>query len=581
MKRYLKLLIAVVCLAATTLVIAPAGAQRGEPETDAPSFAVSPDEWATLSSAAGDGTVRVIVGLDTPTEPEGTLSAAAAADQRSAIASAREELYATLSSGSASVVREYETLPFVVVEADQTALDELAVSAQVTSVQEDVLSPPLLQSSLPIVQAPGAWSAGFTGDGKAIAILDTGVAKNHPLLAGKVVSEACYSVFGNCPGGNTSTTANNAGLPCTYSTLDCPHGTHVAGIAAGNNGPAAAPSGVAKDADLIAINVFSNAGGSPVRAGSATSDQIAGLDRVFQLRNSFDIAAVNMSLGGGAFSTFCDGSQAATKAAIDQLRSVGIATVIATGNDGMTTQISAPACISTAVSVGSTTDADQISNFSNQSFQVNLVAPGSSINSSVPLTLSPLTYGYSIFNGTSMATPHVAGAFAILDEKAPKDTVGRKLSILQERGTLVTDVTSLKFSRINIQSSINWMPGPYPNPGFPDVPTNHPFYKEIAWAADEDITGGYSDGTFRPGDPVSRQALAVFLWRLDGEPAGPFPDAGYSDVPAGPFRTAIWWAAYKEITQGFPDGTFKPSNPISRQATAAFLYRFEPNLIRP
>jgi subtilisin family serine protease len=416
----------------------------------------------------------------------------------------------------------------------------------------------------------------------------------------------------------------------------------VAGIAAGNNGPAAAPSGVAKDADLIAINVFSNVGGSPVRAGSATSDQIAGLDRVFQLRNSFDIAAVNMSLGGGAFSTFCDGSQAATKAAIDNLRSVGIPTVIATGNDGLTSQISAPACISSAVSVGSTTDADQISNFSNQSFQVNLVAPGSSINSSVPLTLSPLTYGYSIFNGTSMATPHVAGAFAILDEKAPKDTVGRQLSILQERGTLVTDVTSLKFSRINIQSSINWMPGPYPNPGFPDVPTNHPFYtdiawaagegiakgysngtfqpatnlsrgamvtylyrllgepagpfpnpgfpdvptnhpfyKEIAWAADEDITGGYSDGTFRPGDPVSRQALAVFLWRLEGEPAGLFPDAGYSDVPAGPFRTAIWWAAYKEITQGFPDGTFKPSNPISRQATAAFLYRFEPNLIRP
>jgi hypothetical protein len=153
-----------------------------------------------------------------------------------------------------------------------------------------------------------------------------------------------------------------------------------------------------------------------------------------------------------------------------------------------------------------------------------------------------------------------------------------------------TDITARKPLGVNARTGVTWdfsrnlcdhTGGKGDCGTFLDVSPLNSFFDEIEWMAATGLSNGYSDGTFRPGDPVSLQALAVFLWRLDGEPAGPFPDAGYSDVPAGPFRTAIWWAAYKEITQGFPDGTFKPSNPISRQATAAFLYRFEPNLIRP
>ena len=100
-------------------------------------------------------------------------------------------------------------------------------------------------------------------------MLDTGVDKAHGFLAGRVVSEACFS-DGDCPGGVSSSTASGSGVPCTFAPGDCEHGTHVAGIAAGRG---ASFDGVAPFANVIAINVFSRATGSdcgdepePVRA---------------------------------------------------------------------------------------------------------------------------------------------------------------------------------------------------------------------------------------------------------------------------------------------------------------------------
>jgi len=133
-------------------------------------------------------------------------------------------------------------------------------------------------------------------------------------------------------------------MPCTGAT-GCDHGTHVAGIAAGKS---ASFSGVAKDANLIAMQVFSRTGTS---IGAYSSDVVKALERVYVLRGTYNIAAVNMSLGGGLFAANCDGTESLRKAAIDNLRSVGIATVIASGNDGSTISMGALACISSAISV--------------------------------------------------------------------------------------------------------------------------------------------------------------------------------------------------------------------------------------
>jgi secreted trypsin-like serine protease len=118
--------------------------------------------------------------------------------------------------------------------------------------------------------------------------------------------------------------------------------------------------------------------------------------------------------------------------------------------------------------------------------------------------------------------------------------------------------------------------GPFPDPGFVDVHADTPFFDEISWMADEGLSTPDADGRFRPSAPVSRAAMAAFLHRLDGAPAGPFPDPGFVDVNRGhPFFTAIAWMADTGITGGYPDGTFRPAAPVRRGPMAAFLARFE------
>lgn len=114
-------------------------------------------------------------------------------------------------------------------------------------------------------------------------------------------------------------------------------------------------------------------------------------------------------------------------------------------------------------------------------------------------------------------------------------------------------------------------------PPFTDVPTSAPFCGEIAWLARYGIAAGYPDGSFHPGDVVSRQAMAAFLYRLAGRPDGatptcssaPFADMSATDTFCGEIR----WAATHGIALGFPDGTFRRRDPVSRQAMAAFLHR--------
>jgi hypothetical protein len=112
---------------------------------------------------------------------------------------------------------------------------------------------------------------------------------------------------------------------------------------------------------------------------------------------------------------------------------------------------------------------------------------------------------------------------------------------------------------------------------FSDVPFTHTFFSDIGWAADNGIAGGFADGTYRPGAAVARQAMAAFLYRLAGEPAFDPPlEATFSDVPeASTFFAEIEWLAGEGIAGGFADGTFRPGQAVSRQAMAAFLYRFE------
>lgn len=117
-------------------------------------------------------------------------------------------------------------------------------------------------------------------------------------------------------------------------------------------------------------------------------------------------------------------------------------------------------------------------------------------------------------------------------------------------------------------------------PNFSDVPPHHEFARHIEWAEWAGITSGYPDGTFRPEGNIERQAVAAFLYRLAGSPPVSLPPVSpFSDVPAGhEFYREIIWMAQNGITTGYTDGTFRPVDPVQRQAVAAFLYRYDRNV---
>ena len=376
-------------------------------------------------------------------------------------------------------IKRYNQLPIVGIKINATGIESLRQSDNIIDIQEDKLNRMSLAESVPFIGGTNAWASGFTGAGQTVAILDTGVDKNHPMLAGKVVSEACYSsnysqysAVSLCPGGATSSTATNSALPCPSG---CQHGTHVAGIAAGktvtNSGITF--SGVAKDASIIAIQVFtrindaSSCGGSAPCYAAFDSDIIGGLNRVYSLRNTYSISSANLSLGGGSSTSYCDGSDAATKTVIDLLRSANIATVIASGNESLTDSISSPACISTAVSVGATLDtANIVASYSNSASFLSLLAPGSGITSAVPGT------SYGRWNGTSMATPHVTGAWAIAKQKAPTASVTTVLNAFKSTGVSVVDSRNgIAKPRIAVDLAIAQLSGTPPTPTAPAAPT--------------------------------------------------------------------------------------------------------------
>jgi subtilisin len=409
-----------------------------------------------IAKAQQNGSVRIIVGLATSFQAEGTLAGPVSVfNQRGEIQAAQDAVLRELAASNATLLAKFKYIPYMALEVDAGALLQLAALPETTTFQEDVPEAADLVSSIPVIGADDAWLAGYTGSDQAVAIIDSGVDKTHSFFTTggtKVVSEACYStnnaLFTSssvCPGGISESTAAGSGIDCVaaasgYPTAQqhCKHGTHVAGIAAGEDGGAGI--GVARDADIIAIQVFSLftdptlCGTSGGCALAWTSDQIKGMERVYELRNDFDIAAVNMSLGGAIkYTSPCDVLEAGRKAAIDNLLSAGIATVIASGNNSWVDGVASPGCISSAVTVGATDDSDNIAWFSNVDSFLDLLAPGVDIVSAVPGGSTESK------NGTSMATPHVTGAWAVIKGKAPSASVAEVLAALRDTGTSVDD----------------------------------------------------------------------------------------------------------------------------------------------
>src|SRR5882672_2601211 len=139
------------------------------------------------------GSVRVIVKVRAPFQPEGKISSAAQRmAQHSVIVEAQDRLLAGLSYVPSSLKR-YEIVPYIALSTDSAGLAQLQSSVDVLDVSQDLVMKLAAGENLTQIGATNAWYWGYTGAGKTIAILDSGVDKTHPELSNKIVAEACFS----------------------------------------------------------------------------------------------------------------------------------------------------------------------------------------------------------------------------------------------------------------------------------------------------------------------------------------------------------------------------------------------------
>ncbi|WP_335940752.1 S8 family peptidase [Streptomyces sp. PTD5-9] len=257
------------------------------------------------------------------------------------------------------------------------------------------------------------------GEGVTAYVIDTGVRITHGDFGGR-------ASYGYDAIDNDNTAQDGHG-----------HGTHVAATVAGSS------YGVAKKAKIVAVRVLDNSG------SGTTAQVVAGIDWV--TANAVKPAVANMSLGGGADSVL--------DAAVRKSIASGVTYAVAAGNESTDASTRSPARVAEAITVGSTTSTDARSSFSNYGSVLDVFAPGSSITSAWNTGDSAT----NTISGTSMASPHVAGAAALYLAEHPNESpaqVSAGVVAAASTGVVTSPGTGSPNRLLNVGGGATTPPGP-------------------------------------------------------------------------------------------------------------------------
>ncbi|MFF2345590.1 S8 family peptidase [Pseudarthrobacter sp. NPDC058119] len=302
------------------------------------------------------------------------------------------------------------------------------------------------QRTLPL---SGTYSWTGAGAGVTAYVVDTGILASHTDFGGRVAAGWTAVADGN-------------------GTTDCNgHGTHVAGTVAG------ATYGVAKGATLVPVRVLDCSG------SGYNSDVVAGLDWIAANHVAGTPAVANLSLGGAASS--------AVDNAVQAVLADGVATVVAAGNSAVDACTGSPARVPGAVTVAASDSTDKQASFSNFGSCVDLYAPGVGITSDYYTS----TTATASMSGTSMASPHTAGAAAVLLSQNPALTPAEVAAALVSNSTpgVVTGATAGTPNRLLFTGTGATAPAPAPAPTATPV---SPAAKAAAVAIGTNVTATFS-----------------------------------------------------------------------------------------
>lgn len=309
----------------------------------------------------------------------------------------------------AADVRTYRLIPATALQTTPEGVRALAEDPAVERIWLDEWVHTCLDVSVPLIRAPYVWEAGYRGRGIRVGVVDTGIDREHPDFAGRILAGRSF-VGGDFQDDNG-------------------HGTHVAGILAGSGAASGSRyEGVAPEALLYVAKVL-RADGSGLMSHVMAGVEWA-VDQGAQV--------INLSLGGigpcngtDALSELCD-------AAVEQ----GVVVCVAAGNAGPgAATVGPPGCARQVITVGASTDRDEVAGFSSRGptldgrVKPDLVFPGVGIVSCRARGTSmgtPVGEHYTTASGTSMATPHASGTAALLLEAAPSLTPAQVKALLQQ-----------------------------------------------------------------------------------------------------------------------------------------------------